>query len=161
MAESAWDAEAEVSDRLDAADWSNRDDAADGSNRDDTVDETDGADRTSAAGAGRARYVSDAIGTAPDGPAMGPPALTAIEAAVTTKIVTASEFRTRLSELLELSHRQPVTVMSRGARARGVLVSADFFDRACSALGDEPYARPPRTRLEEIMAENRQFLEFL
>ncbi|MGP5053510.1 prevent-host-death family protein [Brachybacterium paraconglomeratum] len=92
---------------------------------------------------------------------MGPPALTAIEAAVTTKIMTASEFRTRLSELLELSHRQPVTVMSRGARARGVLVSADFFDRACNALGDEPYARPPRTRLEEIMAENRQFLEFL
>lgn len=89
------------------------------------------------------------------------PALTAVEAAATAKIVTASEFRSGLSELLELSHRQPVKVMSRGARARGVLVSADFFDRACSALGDEPYARPPRTRLEEIMAENSRFLEFL
>ena len=152
VAESAWEAEAELSDRLDAAD---------GSNRDDTAGEPDRADETSSAGTGRARYVRDAIGSPPEGPAMGPPALTAIEAAVTTKIVTASEFRTRLSELLELSHRQPVTVMSRGARARGVLVSADFFDRACTALGDEPYARPPRTRLEEIMAENRQFLEFL
>lgn len=156
MAESASkaevEAEGEVSDRLDATDESDRDGAA---------DESDRADETSMTGTGRARYVSDAIGTPLDGPAMGPPALTAIEAAVTTKIVTASEFRTRLSELLELSHRQPVTVMSRGARARGVLVSADFFDRACTALGDEPYARPPRTRLEEIMAENRQFLEFL
>lgn len=156
MAESASkaevEAEGEVSDRLDATDESDRDDAA---------DESDRADETSMTGTGRARYVSDAIGTPLDGPAMGPPALTAIEAAVTTKIVTASEFRTRLSELLELSHRQPVTVMSRGARARGVLVSADFFDRACTALGDEPYARPPRTRLEEIMAENSQFLEFL
>lgn len=152
MTESAWDAGVEVSDRLDATDESNRDDAA---------DESDRADETSTAGTGRAKHVSDAIGTPYEGPAMGPPALTAIEAAVTTKIVTASEFRTRLSELLELSHRQPVTVMSRGARARGVLVSADFFDRACTALGDEPYARPPRTRLEEIMAENRQFLEFL
>ena len=156
MAESASkaevEAEGEVSDRLDATDESDRDDAA---------DESDRADETSMTGTGRARYVSDAIGTPLDGPAMGPPALTAIEAAVTTKIVTASEFRTRLSELLELSHRQPVTVMSRGARVRGVLVSADFFDRACTALGDEPYARPPRTRLEEIMAENRQFLEFL
>lgn len=151
MAESAWEAEAEVSGRIDAVDESNEDHPA---------DETDRADG-SAAGAGRAKHVNDAIGTPHEGPAMGPPALTAIEAAVTTKIVTASEFRTRLSELLELSHRQPVTVMSRGARARGVLVSADFFDRACSALGDEPYARPPRTRLEEIMAENRQFLEFL
>lgn len=152
VAESAWEAEAELSDRLDAAD---------GSNRDDTAGEPDRADETSSAGTGRARYVRDAIGSPHEGPAMGPPALTAIEAAVTTKIVTASEFRTRLSELLELSHRQPVTVMSRGARARGVLVSADFFDRACTALGDEPYARPPRTRLEEIMAENSQFLEFL
>lgn len=152
VAESAWEAEAELSDRLDAAD---------GSNRDDTADEPDRADETSSAGTGRARYVRDAIGSPHEGPAMGPPALTAIEAAVTTKIVTASEFRTRLSELLELSHRQPVTVMSRGARARGVLVSADFFDRACTALGYEPYARPPRTRLEEIMAENSQFLEFL
>ena len=156
MAESASkaevEAEGEVSDRLDATDESSRDDAA---------DESDRADETSMTGTGRARYMSDAIGTPLDGPAMGPSALTAIEAAVTTKIVTASEFRTRLSELLELSHRQPVTVMSRGARARGVLVSADFFDRACTALGDEPYARPPRTRLEEIMAENRQFLEFL
>ena len=156
MAESASkaevEAEGEVSDRLDATDESDRDDAA---------DESDRADETSMTGTGRARYVSDAIGTPLDGPAMGPPALTAIEAAVTTKIVTASEFRTRLSELLELSHRQPATVMSRGARARGVQVSADFFDRACTALGDEPYARPPRTRLEEIMAENRQFLEFL
>ena len=152
MAESAWEAEAELSDRLDAADESNRDD---------TADEPDRADEPSAAGPGRARDVRDANGSQPEGPARGAPALTAIEAAVTTKIVTASEFRTRLSELLELSHRQPVTVMSRGARARGVLVSADFFDRACTALGDEPYARPPRTRLEEIMAENRQFLEFL
>ena len=152
MAESAWEAEAEASDRINATDESNEDHPA---------DETDRADGTSAAGAGRAKHVNDAIGTPHEGPAMGPPALTAIEAAVTTKIVTASEFRTRLSELLELSHRQPVTVMSRGALARGVLVSADFFDRACSALGDEPYARPPRTRLEEIMAENRQFLEFL
>ena len=152
VAESAWEAEAELSDRLDAAD---------GSNRDDTAGEPDRADETSSAGTDRARYVRDAIGSPHEGPTMGPPALTAIEAAVTTKIVTASEFRTRLSELLELSHRQPVTVMSRGARARGVLVSADFFDRACTALGDEPYARPPRTRLEEIMAENSQFLEFL
>lgn len=152
MAESAWEAEVEVSDRIDAADESNQDD---------TADEPGRADETNTAGTGRARYASDAVGTPLDGPAMGPPALTAIEAAVTTKIVTASEFRTRLSELLELSHRQPVTVMSRGARARGVLVSADFFDRACTALGNEPYARPPRTRLEEIMAENRQFLEFL
>ncbi len=153
MAESAWEGEVEVSDSLDATD---------GSNRGDTADEAGRADETNtAAGTGRARCASDAIGIPLDGPAMGPPALTAIEAAVTTKIVTASEFRTRLSELLELSHRQPVTVMSRGARARGVLVSADFFDRACTALGDEPYARPPRTRLEEIMAENRQFLEFL
>ena len=120
MAESASkaevEAEGEVSDRLDATDESDRDDAA---------DESDRADETSMTGTGRARYASDAIGTPLDGPAMGPPALTAIEAAVTTKIVTASEFRTRLSELLELSHRQPVTVMSRGARARGVLVSAD------------------------------------
>lgn len=91
----------------------------------------------------------------------GSPALTAARSSVTTKIVTASELRGSLSELLELANRQPVTVASRGARARAVLVSPDFFDRACDALGEEPYARPPRSRLEEIMAENMQILEFL
>lgn len=100
----------------------------------------------------------DPPGTAP---IAAPPAMTAAKAVTTTKVVTASEFRTRLSELLELANRQPVTVASRGARPRGVLVSPEFFDRACDALGEEPYARPPRSRLEEIMAENLQILEFL
>lgn len=87
--------------------------------------------------------------------------LTAAKASDTTKIVTTTEFRAELRELLELVNRQPVTVASRGARPRGVLVSPDFFDRACDALGEEPYARPPRSRLEEIMAENLQILEYL
>ena len=110
MAESAWDAEVEASDRLDAADESNQDD---------TADEPDRADETNTAGTGRARSASDAIGTPPDGPAMGPPALTAIEAAVTTKIVTASEFRTRLSELLELSHLSLIHISEPTRRLRG------------------------------------------
>lgn len=91
----------------------------------------------------------------------GTPVLTAAKSSVSTKFVTTTEFRACLSELLELANRQPVTVASRGTRPRAVLVSPDFFDRACDALGEEPYARPPRSRLEEIMAENMQILEFL
>lgn len=89
------------------------------------------------------------------------PVLTAAKAAVTTKIVTSALFRARLRELLELANRQPVTVASRGVRARGVLVSPDFFARACEALGEEPYARPPRSHEEELMQETLRILEFL
>jgi hypothetical protein len=42
-----------------------------------------------------------------------------------------------------------------------VLVSADFFERACIALGEEPYARPPRSSDEEHLAEALDILEHL
>jgi prevent-host-death family protein len=126
-----------------------------------TGDRTDAGDRTSP---DDRRSTSDQAGRSHP-PGRGDPAvtpvLTAAMSSVSTKFVSTTEFRAGLSELLELANRQPVTVASRGARPRAVLVSPDFFDRACDALGEEPYARPPRSRLEEIMAENLQILEFL
>jgi len=70
-----------------------------------------------------------------------------------TALVTTARFRAQLSEYLERANRQPITIASRGARARGVLVSREFFERACIALGDEPYASPPQSRLDEIMED--------
>ncbi|GAA1326883.1 MULTISPECIES: type II toxin-antitoxin system Phd/YefM family antitoxin [Brachybacterium] len=74
--------------------------------------------------------------------------------------VSCSRFRTRLSEHLELSRREPVTISSRGVRRRAVLVSADFYDRALAALGDEPYAPPARTPEQELRDETDRYLGF-
>lgn len=75
--------------------------------------------------------------------------------------VTTAQFRAQLSEFLERSTRQPVVIASRGTRSRGVLVSADFFERACIALGEEPYARPPLSRQEQSIEETMSFIRDL
>lgn len=75
--------------------------------------------------------------------------------------VTTAQFRAQLSEFLERANRQPVVIASRGTRSRGVLVSADFFERACLALGDEPYARPPLSRREQNIEETMSFIRDL
>ena len=76
---------------------------------------------------------------------------------VSTKVVTTAEFRAGLSRLLEHANHQPVTISSRGMRARPVLVSTDFYQRARDALWEQPYSRPPRTRIEEIMDDAMRF----
>lgn len=75
--------------------------------------------------------------------------------------VSSARFRAHLSEHLERAQREPVTITSRGARRRAVLVSADFFDRASIALEDAPYAAPPRSPEEEIMDEVMRFIQDL
>lgn len=75
--------------------------------------------------------------------------------------LSSARFRAHLSEHLERAQREPVTITSRGARRRAVLVSADFFDRASLALGDEPYAAPPRSTQEEVMDEVMRFVQDL
>lgn len=91
----------------------------------------------------------------------GPPD-TAVKAVpvseISTKVVNTAEFRARLSEFLEHANHQPVTIASPGARARAVLVSSDFFDRASDALYKQPYTRPPLSRMEEIMEEAARIL---
>ncbi|MEE1650684.1 type II toxin-antitoxin system prevent-host-death family antitoxin [Brachybacterium sp. J144] len=90
-----------------------------------------------------------------------PVLLTAARAAVSNAVVSTAEFRARLSEFLERANHQPVKIVSRGARPRGVLVSADFFERACEALGDEPYTRPPKSRDEQLLEDALDILEGL
>lgn len=51
--------------------------------------------------------------------------------------VTMSEFRSRQSELVASTHREPVTLTSRGAVRRAVVVSPEFYDRAVEALEDK------------------------
>ncbi len=48
---------------------------------------------------------------------------------------STAEFRSHLGEHIDAAQREPVTITSRG-RARAVLVSPDFFDRALHALED-------------------------
>jgi prevent-host-death family protein len=62
--------------------------------------------------------------------------------------VSSAEFRSRQSEYLARAEHEPIEIMSRGSRRRAVLVSADFYDRACIALGETPYAEPPLGREE-------------
>ena len=50
---------------------------------------------------------------------------------------TLSDFRTNQAALLDTAQREPVEILSRGARRRAVVVSPDFFDRATAALEDE------------------------
>ena len=50
--------------------------------------------------------------------------------------VTTSEFRNEQSRYLDAAQREPVSILSRGARRRAVVVSPDFFDRAIEALED-------------------------
>ena len=42
--------------------------------------------------------------------------------------VTTSEFRNEQSRYLDAAQREPVSILSRGARRRAVVVSPDFFD---------------------------------
>lgn len=75
--------------------------------------------------------------------------------------VSSARFRAQLSEHVEQAQREPVFLMSRGVRRRAVLVSAHFYDRAVEALGDAPYAPPPRTPEQEIMEETMRFIQDL
>lgn len=74
--------------------------------------------------------------------------------------VSCSRFRTRLSEHLALSRREPVTISNSGVHRRAALVSADFDDRALDALDDEPCAPPARTPERELHDETNRFLGF-
>lgn len=73
--------------------------------------------------------------------------------------VSTTDIRRRLSEYLELSRREPITISSRGVRRRAVLVSADFYDRALDALGDHSYAPPARTPEQELADELSFFFD--
>lgn len=50
-------------------------------------------------------------------------------------ITTAADFRNHLGEHLDRVQREPLTITNRG-RARAVVVSPDFFERAIRALED-------------------------
>lgn len=50
--------------------------------------------------------------------------------------VTTSEFRNEQSRYLYAAQREPVSILSRGALRRAVVVSPDFFDCAIEALED-------------------------
>ena len=52
------------------------------------------------------------------------------------KSVASSEFRNSQSQLLEEAQRTPIVIISRGSRARAVVVSPTFFARAVEALED-------------------------
>jgi len=49
---------------------------------------------------------------------------------------TLSEFRSNQAALLDAAQREPVEILSRGARRRAVVVSPDFYERAIRALED-------------------------
>lgn len=90
-----------------------------------------------------------------------PPQLTAADAPGAAALVTTAQFRAQLSDFVERANRQPVRIASRGVRPRAVLVSTDFFERACEALGDEVYSRPPLTAEEECRRVTLEILEDL
>lgn len=48
---------------------------------------------------------------------------------------TAADFRNHIAEHLDAAQREPVTITNRG-RARAVVVSTDFYERALEALED-------------------------
>lgn len=48
-----------------------------------------------------------------------------------------SEFRANQSRFIAAAQREPVSIMSRGAQRRAVLVSPELFDRAMEALEDQ------------------------
>lgn len=50
--------------------------------------------------------------------------------------VTSSEFRSEQSRYLDVAQREPVAILSRGARRRAVVVSPGFYDEAVKALED-------------------------
>lgn len=50
---------------------------------------------------------------------------------------TLSNFRQHQSEFVDTVQREPIELLSRGARRRAVLVSPEFFDRAVAALEDQ------------------------
>jgi len=75
--------------------------------------------------------------------------------------MSAAEFRGRIGEAMDAVQREPVTVTNRG-RARAVLVSVDFYERALEALEDDAdiaaaaEARAddgPRVTQEELLAD--------
>ena len=49
---------------------------------------------------------------------------------------TLSDFRNNQAAFLDAAQREPVEILSRGARRRAVVVSPDFYDRAVAALED-------------------------
>ncbi|MHA3724657.1 type II toxin-antitoxin system prevent-host-death family antitoxin [Leucobacter sp. HY1910] len=51
--------------------------------------------------------------------------------------VTLSQFRNQQSDYIAAAQREPVEILSRGARRRAVVVSPDFYDRAIAALEDQ------------------------
>ncbi len=75
--------------------------------------------------------------------------------------VSSAQFRALQSEYLARAQHEPIEIMSRGSRRRAVLVSADFYDRACLALGETPYAEPALSREEEIMRDTMRFIQDL
>ena len=77
------------------------------------------------------------------------------------RVVSTAEFRNHLGVHLDAAQREPVTITSRG-RGRAVLVSAEFFERALSALEDADdlaaarQARQdpaPRVSLDEVLSD--------
>lgn len=75
--------------------------------------------------------------------------------------VSSAEFRAHQSQYLARAEHEPIEIMSRGARRRAVLVSADFYERARIALGDQPYAGPALSREEEITRDTMSFIQDL
>ena len=74
--------------------------------------------------------------------------------------VTLSEFRSRQSELIASVQREPLELLSRGAKRRAVVVSPEFYDRAVEALEDKldiaeaaEARREPSLSYEKLMSE--------
>ena len=66
-----------------------------------------------------------------------------------TKSVSSSQFRQYQSQILEEVQRAPVRITSRGKRARAVVVSSSFVDRALEALEDQEDIRAAEVAREE------------
>lgn len=49
--------------------------------------------------------------------------------------MSGADFRNHLGDALDTAQREPVTITNRG-RARAVVVSAEFYERAIEALED-------------------------
>lgn len=75
--------------------------------------------------------------------------------------VSLSEFRANQSHYIASAQREPVSILSRGAERRAVLVSPELFDQAMQALEDQAdlaAARKAENEERVSMGEVRQML---
>ena len=63
--------------------------------------------------------------------------------------MTAADFRSHIGDALDAVQREPVTITSR-ARARAVVVTPEFYERAIEALEDQDDVEFSRASRDEV-----------